>query len=207
MKNHSFGVLGVCAALLSIASSAHATISVGGTATEYGYQFTPPTANGFGGELYFKEAQNASGSVSDIDLNNSYLTTPDGGFNLSLSYFFLGVTYTGPITQVGTLSWNPTAITSMNLSGETAAYLFGIFETESINWSITPSNMCETPTYYYPFPATEPDPFSGGVWDFAGTITVASTPDHVNSALLLLLAMPSLAIWGMSQKKLKLARA
>lgn len=100
--------------LLSLTvSRAHAV-----TLFPYEYDWTSNNA-GFTGKIFFDASSNAHGSLSDIDLANSFFTTPATTYYLSDS--FSGTSLSG------TLSWNPSQITSMNISGAQAIIIFEVF--------------------------------------------------------------------------------
>ncbi len=70
------------------------------------YDWTTNTP-GFSGKIFLDSSSNANGSLANMDLAQSFITTPDGTFHFQ------------PFapTLLGPLVWNSSFITSMNISG------------------------------------------------------------------------------------------
>ncbi len=201
MNSQSFRlaiIASIATSSLLATNHAHATVASGPPPAEYIYQFTSDTSgDGFGAELYFLEPQNASGSVSDIDLNNSYIDTPNGNFSLAGGIEVPFLIDVGPISQNGTLSWNSSGITSMDLSGETTALFFGVYPDGGLDWEITPTNISETPFSDEPS-IIEADPSANGSWTYVGS----TVPDGFNTGLIFAGVASILAVAGIREKRL-----
>ncbi|HWD20549.1 MAG TPA: hypothetical protein VHB20_14880 [Verrucomicrobiae bacterium] len=166
--------------------STQASIVTGHTITEYEYDFTPTdSSSGFGGALVLKEASNANGSAADVDTSRSYLDTPDGNYNLDITFdppFDPYISFGSSISQNGVFAWDGSTITDMDLSGEIDTYFYIFFQVGGINWEITPTSISETP-FTTPVVVLSLDPSASGTWNFAQTLTIP-VPDGVNTAVL-----------------------
>jgi hypothetical protein len=179
-------VFAICAALTLIgANSVYALIP------EFDYVFEPsstdlPPLDGWGGSLFLDASSSpvGGGSLTDINMAASYLTTPFGTFNLDQA---TDVTSDEPFT------WTPTGITSMDISGAVVLDEGGLAGDESFQWEITDSSV-----------AIElPDPYADGKWVSA----ISGVPDSASTAALIGLAATGLFGFEYFSRTRKLAMA
>ncbi|HEX4122734.1 MAG TPA: hypothetical protein VH619_19130 [Verrucomicrobiae bacterium] len=163
MKN--FGSLILAATFALSANYARAIIPVS-TPTEYVFVPAAGSTPGFGGALFLDNNSSDGGSLSDINLSESFLDTPNFDFNLSqVSDLSLnGVTF----------SWNNATITSMDMTGE----FFGPGASEL--FTNTPTEISELTTSFA-------DPGGNGMWVNANSLT-SSVPDTGSTALMFSIA-------------------
>jgi hypothetical protein len=108
----------LCALLVALAASHGYAI----TTPWYEYDWSSNTS-GFSGKIFFDAPSNSNGSLSDIDLGNSFIGMPDGTYHFTDTFT--------PLSLTGTLSWSASSITSMNISGASAFFIFAIRWTAS----------------------------------------------------------------------------
>ena len=137
-------VFASCALLMIAgATSVHAITPV---SPEYEYVFVPLSTDdgsslgSWGGELFLDAPMSTGGSLSDINMGDSFLVTPYGSFYLSQSS-------QESITAGVPFTWIPTTITSMDITG------LGPLSVPDA-WEITQTSIG----------ISIPDPTATGVW-------------------------------------------
>jgi hypothetical protein len=159
-------------------------ISVRANFPEYPYTFEPVTTsdgsplNTGGGRLFLDSPSSPAGGggLNDINMNASFLLTPFGSFSLSQSS---GVSI-GDVSKVPVpFTWDPTLITSMDITGFILLNEGGNIGVVDYAWEITDSSL----------QIQQPDPFATGPW-------VANIPDTGSTALLITLAAAGLYGFG-----------
>jgi hypothetical protein len=186
MKRFVFAICAVVA--LAGAFSARARNS------EFQYVFESSSSAGFplsdwGGSLFLDSSSSPSdgGSLSDINMTESFLRTPYGTFYLDES---MNVAI-GDISRVPVpFSWSPTTITSMDITGFVQLNEGGNIGVIDYSWQITASYI----------EIQQPDPLANGQW-------VASVPDSASTAILISLAAAGLRVFANFSRFRQLAMA
>jgi hypothetical protein len=137
---------------------------------------------GYSGKIFFDTSSDANGSLSNIDLTNSFITTPDGTF-----FFANGNFAFGP-TQIGTLSWNGSQILAMDIQGEEQ-------NTIVVNhWEAQANSISDQPFLFDVIPGTLQS--DSGSWLAAAAVPEPST-----------WVLPCLAIATLAGMRLRRRRA
>jgi hypothetical protein len=174
-------------ALLALAGS----VSARATTPEYTYVFVPsPPSSDWGGELFLDSAFSplGGGSLSDINMSESWLRTPFGSFYLDDSTDVINRLHGPP-----GFTWNATAITSMDITGAVSLYEASLLGDRPYEWNITDSSASIQQLDPYNI-------FSAGQW-------VAAVPDSASTAFLLGLAAAALCGCELLSRRRPLAMA
>lgn len=156
----SLRMLGIATAIALSVNSVHAIIPV--QETEYVFVETGGTA-GFSGALFLDSSSSTGGSLSDINMSQSYIDTPDFDFTLNQAM---------NLVSTPTFAWNSSAITSMDITGE---FIDGL-DTES--FTLTPTEISEvTVVNMNPL-----DPMGAGNW--TNSVNITAVPDTASTALM-----------------------
>jgi hypothetical protein len=186
-------VFAICA-VLALAGAMSVRASIPEYDPEYQYVFEPSSSDGFplsewGGSLFLDSSSSPSGggSLSDIDMSDSFLRTPYGSFYLDES---VSVTIRDILGVPVPFNWNPTTITSMGITGSVQLNEGGTIGVVDYAWQITDSYI----------QIQQPDPLANGKW-------VAGVPDSVSTAFLIGLAAAGLGAFGHFSRFRQLALA
>jgi hypothetical protein len=170
-------------------------ISVRARLPEHQYVFEPSsTASGYplsdwGGSLFldFSSSPPGGGSLSDINMSDSFLRTPYGSFYLDQSMdVAIGSVSSVPVP----FTWTPTIITSMDITGYVPLNEGDNIGVIYYTWQITDSYI----------QIEQPDPMALGPW-------VAGVPDSTSTAILIGLAAAGLCAFGNFSRSRQLAMA
>jgi hypothetical protein len=102
-------------------------------AISFEYDWVTATS-GFSGKIFLDASSNSNGSVSDVDLANSFITTPDGTFSFT--------TY-DPFNSSSPLIWNSTQITSMDIEGAQSPAAPGFPSNSTAFWGTTATSVSD----------------------------------------------------------------
>ncbi len=155
----------LCLTILSLMAALGSTAR----ATSFEYDWLTNMA-GFSGKIFLDASSGSNGTLADVDLANSYITTPDGTFSFTTA---------NPFNSATPIAWNASQILTIDIEGSqpliSPAVAFWAAKTNRIGDDVYLTGAVQQ------LISSQAD--VTGRWVAAGTSS--SVPDNPNSAFLL----------------------
>lgn len=162
MRNKFVTGIAAIALVISVTSYTYAT------SFPFEYDWTG-ALSGYGGKIFLDTSSNLSGSISDIDLANSYITTPDGTFIFANADVV-------PASLMGPFTWDSTQILTMDIQGVQT-----VGPNLTASWEAQANLISDSEFAFNEVPVGSSA--ETGFWMAASTL-VAPVPDTGNAAVL-----------------------